>query len=61
MIFLWNHYTEALGDEHIHLLDKEDELVWDFDPSGEYTPRSGYIHLSVDVFNKEVKWWWRHL
>ena len=57
MVDHWNRFTKALRSYHIHLIDHDDELVWDFDPSGSYFLKVGYIHLSVDVFNREVKWW----
>ena len=47
----WYPYFESLQNAHISL----SELVWDFDPSCYYSPKVGYIHLSADVFNREVK------
>jgi hypothetical protein len=48
----WDRYLQALREASIRLVDREDELLWDGDGGGEYTPRAGYIKLSVD-FNRE--------
>ena len=37
----------------IQLRDRVDELVWDVDPSGRYTPKGGYLKLSVDGLLKD--------
>jgi hypothetical protein len=43
----WNIFTSALSSTHIRLFDQEDELVWEFSPYGTYTPKLGYINLSI--------------
>jgi hypothetical protein len=42
-------------------LDREDELVWKKDPAGAYTPKLGYIALSLDLFQHQPIWWWKGL
>lgn len=54
-------YIRELVLAHIHLIDQEDELVWDLDPAGSYTPKAGYIKLSTEVDPREEVWWWRPL
>lgn len=58
---LWERYIQALRRANISLTDWEDELLWDGDPGGAYTPKAGYVQLSVDFFQREVTWWWRKL
>ena len=36
-------------------------MVWQKDPSGIYTPKLGYIALSVDLFQQIPNWRWRGL
>jgi len=57
----WDHFVARLRGSHIRLSNREDELVWDHHPSGVYTPKAGYIQLNVDVFNRELVWWWKVL
>ena len=35
--------------------------MWDYDATSRYTPKVGYIHLSVEDQAKESVWWWRIL
>jgi len=58
---LWDRYSRALRRENIHLSDRDDELIWDGDLEGVYTPKEGYVQLSIDHLQQEVKWWWRKL
>ena len=55
----WNRYRRILHESHIHLQDRSDELVWEGDPSGCYTPKAGYVKLCIDFQQCDVKWWWR--
>ena len=41
-------YIGALYRDEIKLRDKEYNLIWDADQSGKYTPKVGYIKLSVE-------------
>ena len=36
-------------------------IVWDFDPSGIYSPRAGYKKLSVGAVLGDERWWWKKL
>jgi len=54
-------YIAGLKRSHIRLRDKEDELIWDEDPSGIYTPKAGYLALSTELTPTETKWWWKKL
>jgi len=60
-VISWAHYTSALSSSHIWLLDKEDELVLDSNPSGAYTPKGGYVQLNSDLLRREPNWWWMRL
>jgi len=55
------NYIRDLVRAHIHLIDQEDELVWEVDPSGKYTPKIGYMKLSHMEDQREIEWWWRPL
>lgn len=55
----WGVYIAALRKAHIRLGDCEDLLIWDKSPNGVYSPKVGYIAISVELFNREIKWWWR--
>jgi ribonuclease HI len=57
----WDRYLRALGRANIRLNERTDELIWEGDPGGFYTPKAGYILLSTDPIQREVKWWWRKL
>jgi hypothetical protein len=48
----YKNYITTLQVGHIRLIDREDELVWQKDPSGTYTPKLGYIALSMDLFQQ---------
>jgi len=54
----WDRYTMSLRDSHIRLVEKDDELIWNLDDTGVYTPKQGYDILSQDMNNREVAWWW---
>jgi hypothetical protein len=43
----WGRYIRALQSAHIHISDKEDELVWKNSPFGMYTPKLGYTNSSL--------------
>jgi hypothetical protein len=57
----WNRYTQALRVASIRLVDRDDELIWDGVGDGEYTLRSGYIKLCVDLHQRDPLWWWRKI
>jgi hypothetical protein len=57
----WNLYLGAFGRANIRLSEREDELIWEGDPRGLYTPKAGYNILNSDPFQQEVKWWWKKL
>ena len=54
-------YIRGLQLAHIQLTEHEDDLVWDLDPAGVYTPKAGYLFLSADDGGREEVWWWRSL
>jgi hypothetical protein len=60
-IEVWENYTRSLKNAHIHITEKEDELVWQNSPFGEYTPKLGYTQLMIDLHNQEPVWWWKGL
>jgi hypothetical protein len=57
----YRNYIKALQIGHIRLTDREDELVWKKDPTGAYSPKLGYIALSLDLFQQQPLWWWKGL
>ena len=57
----WDRYLTALRKANIHLTDGADELIWDGDPRGTYTPKVGYVLLSITQAQQEEKWWWKRL
>ena len=54
-------YIISLIRDHIILRDREDVLIWDSAPAGNYTPKSGYIVLSCMEMDRAVFWWWKTL
>ena len=56
-----DQYVRELVRANILLSDQEDLLVWEADPEGVYTPKMGYLCLSVGVENRVDVWWWRSL
>jgi hypothetical protein len=56
-----NRYISELKRSQIRLRDQDDELIWDIAPSGIYTPKEGYTHLSIDLHQREPVWWWKKL
>ena len=46
-------YIGELNRSLLQLRDREDELIWDVDPCGRYTPKSGYLKLSADGILRE--------
>jgi hypothetical protein len=54
-------YLTALKTSQIRLRDQEDELVWDRNDSGIYTPKEGYNHLIQDLVQAEPVWWWKKI
>jgi hypothetical protein len=57
----WINYISTLESGHIMIFEREDELVWQKDPHGVYTPKMGYVSLSIDLMQMEPCWWWRGL
>jgi hypothetical protein len=43
------------------LTEREDELLWDGDLGGVYTPKVGYVQLNIDLLQQDEKWWWRKI
>jgi hypothetical protein len=60
-VLLWNRYIQALRKENIRLTERDDEIIWDEDPGGFYTPKVGYVQLSIDPLQQDEKWWWRKI
>jgi hypothetical protein len=54
-------YIWALQRANICFSDQEDEILWDGDPRGVYTPKLGYVQLIVDLQQRETIWWWKKL
>jgi len=58
---LLGNYISSLRNGHIILPDREDELVWQKEPLGSYTPKFGYIALNIDPIQQNPRWWWKGL
>eukprot|EP00253_Pinus_taeda_P005682 PITA_05682 len=41
----WEDYTSALSESHIRIKDGPNELMWNQDESGYYSPKEGYLCL----------------
>ena len=54
-------YIRKLRHSHIQFRERNDEIVWDFDPLGTYSPEVGYLNLSVFWAQMEEILWWRKL
>ena len=59
MTMHWDCYIFALLSAHIHIFYHEDETIWDYIQTCIYTPKVGYIQLNLNVFNRDIKWWWK--
>lgn len=57
----WEECVSTLRRQHIRLSDSEDVLIWDKAPNDRYSPKAGYLAISVELFNRDVKWWWKGL
>jgi hypothetical protein len=58
---VWEKYTRSLKNANICITEKEDELVWQHSPFGEYTLKLGYTQLMIDLHNQEPVWFWKGL
>ena len=54
-------YLIALKTSQIRIREQEDELVWDRNDSGIYTPKEGYLHLIQETSQVEPLWWWKKI
>jgi len=57
----FDRYISALRNSHIRLRDREDTLIWEKDPGGEYSPKAGYLSISQEPELDGTKWWWKKL
>ena len=58
---IMEHYLRELDRANILLTEQEDTLVWEADPEGIYTPKTGYLCLSAGMEQREDVWWWKPL
>ena len=49
---VWRGYIRKLWASNVRLTNRDDVLVWDYHPSGIYTPKHGYIQLNVMGHNQ---------
>jgi hypothetical protein len=56
---IWDGYIRALQLGHICITDREDDIVWQHNPHGVYTPKAGYTQLNIDLLQQEPSWWWK--
>jgi hypothetical protein len=40
---IWDRYMQALISAHIKITDREDNFIWDLQPTGLYSPKAFYI------------------
>lgn len=52
---LWDHYINALRSAKIRLTEGEDELIWEGNPGGIYTPKAGYVQVSIEPLQQDEK------
>jgi hypothetical protein len=52
----WDKYIHSVRQAHIRLTNREEEIIWDLGSGGYYSPKAWYVQLSVDLFNREMKW-----
>ena len=57
----FENYLNALFLSQIRIREQEDELVWDINDSGIYTPRKGYLHLIQENCQDEPLQWWKKI
>ena len=57
----YENYIRNLQSSHIQLSEQEDELIWELDLGGMYTPKAGYLCLSAEAGGREDIWWWKIL
>jgi hypothetical protein len=57
----FENYRNALFLSQIRIREQEDELVWDRNESGIYTPKEGYLQLMQDFSEAEPVWWWKKI
>ena len=48
----WEGFIRQLRVTNVRLTNRDDKLVWDYHPSGCYTPKHGYIQLNVLAHNR---------
>ena len=51
----WNNYIYALRRAHIRILDSDDDLIWDVDAHGSYSPKKGYLQLIATQLKRDPK------
>lgn len=56
---LWNDLLESLRLSHVRVQEREDKLVWEHAPLGEYTPKEGCKNLSDGGSRENSIWWWK--
>ena len=60
-MFFYENYIRGIQMSHIQLSEQEDDLIWELDLGGVYTPKAGYLILSAEVGVREKVWWWKYL
>ena len=57
-IIIQNIYIKKLKEFHIHLVDRDDYLVWSINKScGCYSPKLGYRVLRQEYNHPKGHWW----
>jgi hypothetical protein len=47
----------ALSNSMVNLSDQKDTLIWSFNPSGNYSPKQGYMALILEHIEEPTPWW----
>jgi len=58
---VWHGLTLELRRAHIHLVDTEDKLVWQFNNhGGQYSSKEGY-HALIAKEDHHIEWWYKNI
>ena len=56
-----NQYIGLLQLSLVQLWEGDDELIWNAVPCARYTPKGGYIYLSLVGNDQRMVWWWKKI
>ena len=59
--FMWDTYIRSLKNVHVCLREIEDVMIINNVSFGFYIHDHRYIHMNIDILNKEALWWWKRM